>query len=79
MIVDVQKIKVDEIKTIVHYIGFVLICIASFMVIPIATSLIYNDNTIYLYSFINSTFHFIDYWINIIFCLYFQKINGFIT
>lgn len=55
MIVDVQKIKVDEIKTIVHYIGFILICIASFMVIPIATSLIYNDNTIYLYSFINST------------------------
>ncbi|MBE6485541.1 MAG: TrkH family potassium uptake protein [Methanosphaera stadtmanae] len=55
MIVDVQKIKIEEIKTIIHYIGFVIICIALFMIIPIGTSLIYNDNLTYLYSFIIST------------------------
>ena len=40
---------------IVHYIGFIIICIASFMVIPIIVSRIYNDNILYFNSFIIST------------------------
>lgn len=53
-LMDIQKIKFDEIKTIVHYTGFVLISIAILMVIPIIISLIYNDNVNYCYSFMFS-------------------------
>lgn len=52
---DIQKIKMDEIKTIGHYTGFVIICIALFMIIPIVVSIIYHDSINYLNSFIYST------------------------
>lgn len=50
-----QKIKMDELNNIIHYIGFVIICIAIFMIIPIFVSRIYFDNISYTYSFILST------------------------
>lgn len=51
----VQKIRGDELKTIMHYTGFVIICIASFMVIPVIISYIYADNFRYSFSFEIST------------------------
>lgn len=50
-----QKINTNELQMIVHYIGFIIVCIASFMVIPIIVSRIYNDNILYFNSFIIST------------------------
>ena len=46
-----EKISGDEIKTIAHYTGFVLISIASFMMIPIIICRIYNDGMTYFNSF----------------------------
>ncbi len=54
-LMDIQRIKMGELTTIVHYIGFVIICIGLFMVIPIIISIIYNDCANYLHSFISST------------------------
>lgn len=50
-----QKIKSNELKIIVHYIGFVVVCIALFMAVPIFVSCIYNDSISYFNSFIIST------------------------
>lgn len=53
-IMNFQKIKMDELNNIIHYIGFVIICMSIFMIMPILVSRIYNDNITYFYSFIFS-------------------------
>lgn len=55
-VVDFQRIKRNELKIIVHYVGFIIICIALFMLMPIFVSYIYNDNAVYTISFIISSF-----------------------
>lgn len=50
----IEKIKMDEVRAIFHYTGFVIIAISSFMAIPIIVSLIYKDPITYFYSFMAS-------------------------
>lgn len=53
-IFSVTKIRANELKTIIHYTGYIAIVMGIMTIIPIICALIYNDAKIYLNAFIIS-------------------------
>ncbi|WP_455645520.1 TrkH family potassium uptake protein [Methanosphaera sp.] len=50
-----NKLKIDEIKTICHYSGYVCILLGLFMLLPMISSIIFHDDKLYMNSFIISS------------------------
>lgn len=50
----INKLKIQELKTIGHYTGYVCIIMSVLMIFPIIIAIIFNDSPRFLYSFIYS-------------------------
>ena len=51
----INKLKVNELKTIGYYTGYLCIFMSIMMIVPIIIAIIYQDNTRFLHSFIYSS------------------------